>query len=81
MAAEALGHEHFHGLTPKLGPRVPECPLGLGIDHDDFAGAVDHHHGIGCGLDDQPEALLGFVTAAVVVSVHGAIKPHSIPTL
>jgi hypothetical protein len=55
MTAEALGYEHFHRLTQQLSPFVPENLLGLSIDHDDLAGPVDHHHGIGRSLNDLPE--------------------------
>ena len=59
MTTELFGHEHFYRLTQKLGPRVPENPLGLSVDHDDLASPVDHHHGIGRSLDDQPKPRLG----------------------
>ena len=59
MTTELFGHEHFNRLTQKLGPRVPENPLGLSVDHDDLAGPVDHHHGIGRSLDDQSKPRLG----------------------
>jgi hypothetical protein len=54
--AKALGHEHLHRLTEKLGAPVAEDALGLRVDHLDAARGVDHHHRIGRGLDDSPEA-------------------------
>src|ERR671919_310031 len=45
-AAEPLRHKHIHQLPQKLRARVPEHPLGLGVDHLDHASLVDHDHGI-----------------------------------
>ena len=59
VVAEPLGHQHFDRPAQELRPPVPEYPLGLGIDHDDFAGPIDHHHRIGRSLDDQAKAPLG----------------------
>jgi hypothetical protein len=59
MITEPFRNEHFYRLTQELGPRVPENPLGMSIDHDDLAGPIDHHHSIGRSLDDHSEALFG----------------------
>ncbi len=60
LTTKALGHEHFHRLAHKLGPRVAEDPLSLSIDHDDLAGPVDHHHCVWRSLDDQAQSPLTF---------------------
>ena len=77
MTTESFGHEHFHWLPQKLGPCVPKSPLSLSVDHDDLASPVDHHHGIGRSLDDQPKPRLGgdfllcLVLAVGILSMQG----------
>ena len=59
--AEALGQERLHRLAEERPPRVPEQPLGLGIDQQHRALAVDHHHGVGRRLHEGPEVGVGRV--------------------
>ena len=76
IVARLLRHQHFHRLADQFLVRaIAEHRLGLGIDHLDDAVGVDHHHGVGRGLDHQAEALLiPPLGRSVLVS---AVRRHS----
>jgi hypothetical protein len=45
-----LGHQHLDRLAEQLLAGVPEEILRLGIEQQDFAEGIDHHHGVRGGL-------------------------------
>jgi hypothetical protein len=56
-----LRHQHLDGLAQELLASIAEQPLGLGVDQHDAPGPVDDHHGVGCGLEQPAELLLGLL--------------------
>jgi hypothetical protein len=76
MTGELLGDKHFNGVTQELASRVSKNSLGRGIDHDDFALPVDHHHGNRRSLDDEPETPLAVAHVLIFGCVEGSHRRH-----
>ncbi len=72
--AEPLGHQHLDRTAEQLGTGITEQQLGLLVHHPDDAAGVDHHHGVGRGLDEQPETFFqAFVVRALLDVPQGAL--------
>src|SRR5262245_2624240 len=69
LAAKALGHQQLHRLIEQFLARIAKEFLGLRVDQDNLAAAVDNHHGIRGGLQEPAELLLRLVSAYLLRSV------------
>ena len=74
LGAEALGHEHLDRLPEQLARGIAEQILGLGVDQEDAAVAVDDDDGVRRGLEKAAKARLAFLALGNVAQCHD--HPH-----